>query len=235
MRPRSILLLASPFLFGAGALTTPEAVGAAQGPDCKAVKMPDGTTTRMCRDAAGRWMPEYTPSARIPSRAEIVYEGTYDATAARRTRTPQRIDLSRMLLDAMTKKGDRFTGALTIKARFDGAAVRADISGTGGVDAGTLSGLVQNGQCRLVDARNTVVYEGRCDVQGFSGKIASTSSSRMEIAGRFQTAAAQVTDIGRQEAERAQVQRGREAERAELKRKCDAGSLTACVKLDSMH
>jgi hypothetical protein len=223
-------------IFAAAALAAWAAgAGAAPGggDECRAVTMPDGSSTRMCRDKAGRWVAEAEAVRNLPARAEALYQGTFSVLASRRTAAPRRLDLGRMLADAMQKQGDRFEGALTIKATFDGAAVNAHVSGTGGVDPGPLSGLVRNGHCRLVDPRNTIVYEGRCDAQGFAGTITSTSTSRMVYKGSFQTSLTQLTDVGRRDAEQAEANRIRDARRAELQRKCDAGSLTACVELDS--
>jgi hypothetical protein len=182
----------------------------------------------------------------VPAKAEIVYEGTHSATVARRQRQPTRIDLGRMLAQAMSNGGQRYEGAITIRMRFDGAAAYADVSGTGGLNSEKLSGLVQGERCRLTDAKGLEVFEGICSRQRFVGTIKSTASNRMVVDGRFDAAATSFTDVGARDSLRAQEQavadaraaekkRINDARRARLKPLCDAGKVSACVEMDTLQ
>jgi hypothetical protein len=230
--------------------------------ECRAVTMPDGSSTRMCRTADGSWRPAgtepaaATPSAQIPTQAEITYAGTYrffegpKPRPTRATRMPNRLSLN-TLLDAATSapaapKGTEYQGALTIKATFDGQSVTARVTGTGGIAQHNLSGLIANGACRLADARGAVVFEGKCSGREFSGTISGTDNYRLSLNGNFSASATQFVDVAARNAKAASDKRVAdaaaaerkaeiEAKRAKLKPLCDAGKVTACVEMDTLE
>lgn len=126
----------------------------------------------------------------LPDRADAMFAGTYAASVqtSSRARTQQ---MGQLLFGAPRQA---LSGAIQLVMRFDGPAVSARITGTGGVQPGTLSGLVSSGVCRLSDERQTIVYEGPCGRQGFSGRISSTETSRVRVTGSFDMELKSVAD-----------------------------------------
>jgi hypothetical protein len=187
------------------------------------------------------------PLQTIPDVAEVTYRGTYSVVSAKKTRQSTRVDLNRLLGDALKSQGGtRYEGALTLEMKFDGPAVTAKLSGTGGVTPITLSGLVRDGVCRLTDPKNLEVYEGRCSATSFVGTVKDTELSRNSLKGTFDLAVVNIVDVGernaRQAAEReaqaaaaAEKKKIIDARRAELRKLCDAGKFTACVEMDTLE
>lgn len=183
----------------------------------------------------------------MPQKAEVTYQGTYSFTESRKTRQPARIDLGKMLAKAIEGDGgSRFEGAITIKATFDGPAVVATVSGTGGVANNSFSGLIRNGTCRLIDRNNMVIYEGSCGPNGFNGTIVGTDRYRNNLKGSFSTTASALVDVTAREVQAAETKRAqdavaaektkvRDAKRAALKVQCDAGKYKACVEMDTLE
>lgn len=232
----------------AGIATWTPLVLAVAATECRTVSLPDNTAALFCQGADGRWtqqagdvvMPATAPAAAQPlGRAEAVYQGTYtiDVTILERpkrekSRRAINLNLNSILNEAVNLAAEnahkkdspsqRYEGALTMKTTFDGAAVSIQVSGTGGFEGGTLSGLVRNGICRVSGAPNhNVIYEGPCGPAGFSGTVTSAANDREVQSGRFDTTATSYVDNSK-----------KDIEAAELKSKCDAGVMSACVESD---
>jgi hypothetical protein len=245
----SLKTLLAVALAGTAQSTQAVSVSIGSAPPCRTVTLPDNSITLFCQEADGRWtqqagdvaMPAAAVPAAVPQlvRAEAVYQGTYVIDVAQRER-PKRekrrtinLNLNSLLNEVVNQAAEnasststpsqRYEGALTLKATFDGAAVTMQISGTGGIWTGNLSGLVRDGVCRLSDVPDyAVTYEGPCGPSGFSGTMVSTTNDRQIQNGRFETVATGYVDSTK-----------RDAEVAELKKQCDAGKATACVSLES--
>lgn len=222
--------------------------------ECRFVKMPDGSSVRMCKGPKGGWAPADTPVAPaspMPSVAEATYQGTFQFSEWPKSspRQQRNLDLGGLLGSALKGSGQpggtEFKGAITIKAKFDGAAVTAEVTGTGGIAAAHFSGLIQNGQCRLIDGRNSVIYEGNCGPDGFSGTISGTERYRLNLRGSFRTTTTAFNDISAnrvraKEAQRvndiaaAERKKVNDTRRAQLKPLCDAGKMAACVEMDTL-
>jgi hypothetical protein len=182
----------------------------------------------------------------LPARAEVTYQGTYEAFVARKQRRQQRVDLGKLLTNALTKTGERYEGAITLKLRLDGAAAYADTSGTGGLISNKASGLVRDGRCRLVTDDEMTVFEGTCAADRFIGRITATDRNRMSIDGTFEAMAVDIVDTAKRDAAAKALKAENDAEtakrrtlldarRAALKKQCDAGKMTACVEMDTLE
>lgn len=172
----------------------PVAGGASNGnePECRvsSYTTQDGRrgTMRYCKDSTGAWRRVggvELPQAPLPSKAQIRFRGTYQVTVTQPGRQSRQLNLGALL--GSDGSSQQLEGAITFAASFDGAAVTATVSGTGGMSTIRVSGLVRNGACRLVDDRQTIVYEGRCDRNGFKGTIKSQQASRNRVSGTFET------------------------------------------------
>ena len=203
-------------------------------PECRTAALPDGTPAIFCKDNKGNWkqqegavaMASTTAAAGpVSQRGQATYRGTFSAAVSKKQRRARNQGLGDLLGQAIN--GDvnatRYEGALTLVMKFDGAAVTADISGTGGINPGKLTGLVRNGSCRLTSADSLMVYEGPCTRTSFSGTIRSNPSNRDNVSGQFDARSSDYVD-----------QSEKDNLRAELKAKCDAGSTTACVEMDQL-
>ena len=209
--------------------------GGAAAAECKAVKLPDGSSEQYCKDAAGKWVPATSLArAMLPAKAEAQYDGTYVLTVSKPQRRKSKITLGDLIGGAMAQ-GDRYEGAITMKLTINGASVTGQVSGTGGISTLRVSGLVQNGRCRLIDDRNMFVYEGACNAEGFSGTVNSTSNSRTVQKAEFTTTMSSLTDVVAREAQQQQAGAELAAKRAQLKAQCDAGKITACVEMDQLR
>lgn len=207
------------------------AVASAQAatPECRTAALPDGTPAMFCKDRSGKWKQQEggaaAPVSAVPPKAQITYRGTFSVSLSDRPRAQRNLNLNNILNQAINQavnsNARRIEGALTFVAKFDGPAVTATISGTGGMNSGVMTGLVRDGVCRLTNETNTEIYEGECTTSGFSGTVKSTPTNKFNISGTFNTQASDFVDSTQ-----------RDAERAELRRQCDAGKTTACVALD---
>lgn len=229
-------------------------------PSCQSVSMPDGSVARMCKAPDGRWVQDKPSSmadsgeAPLPQVADVTYKGTFfwsQSKAVGGGVMPRSVSLSGVLegvfRQATKPEAMKTEGALTMKMRFDGASVVADISGTGGLVSARFTGLYRDGFCRLTDQRASIVYEGPCGSEGFTGRIYSTNNfgRGQTVSGSFSAQVASVVDITVQKANdeekkrldnaaAAEKQKRNDARRAQLKPLCDAGKLTACVEMDSL-
>jgi hypothetical protein len=178
------------------------AQAAAGGAECResTFRTADGRTTavKYCRDADGSWRKvagAELPRPPFPYRSEVSFRGTYQLTVTRPGRPMRRVDIASLIKSA--GESQKLEGAIAFAARFDGPAAYAQVSGTGGLDTLQLSGLVRGGHCRLVDQRQWIVYEGKCDQSGFKGTLKSTSAARVKVSGTFETGVASITDLDR--------------------------------------
>ncbi|WP_088309330.1 hypothetical protein [Novosphingobium sp. B 225] len=201
--------------------------------ECRTASLPDGTPAMFCKDKSGNWKQQEgklvaaTPRSAadaVTAKGQATYRGTFSAAVSKRQRSRSQIDLSSLLNQAVNSNATRYQGAVNLVIKFDGAAVTAQLSGTGGIRNSTFTGLVQGGICRIVDAQNIEVWEGPCNQTRFSGTIKSTASNRNIVSGSFDTQASDYVDSAK-----------RDAERSALKAECDAGRQTACVALDQMR
>lgn len=151
---------------------------------------------RYCKDAEGVWRRVAgvaLPQPPFPARAEVSFRGTYQLKIKTPGRPVRRLDLNSLLNSG--GQTQLLEGAITIAARFDGPAAYATVSGTGGIAAVRLSGLVRDGHCRLVDDRQTMLYEGRCGRDGFKGTITGQATAQRKFTGSFDTTVAQVRNL----------------------------------------
>ncbi len=103
----------------------------------------------------------------------LTYEGTYEGESVSESR---RSSTTREL-----------AGALSLRASFEGPAVRATLRTTGPLRDARLSGVRTGDQCRLFFG-NGDILEGRCDRQGFSGVIRSADGARTRTKVSFSAA-----------------------------------------------
>lgn len=208
-------------------------------PVCRTLEVPqsDGSTvpTPMCRAPDGSWRPAAADSGRqgaIPQRAEITYQGTYDVTVSQPMRVPRKFSLESALDAVQGSRGRTLSGTLTIVAKFEGQAVTAQASGTGGVRAARMSGSSIAGRCHLALADGSTTYDGTCTSQGFTGTIGGTAAGNSTVRGRFTLAASKVVDVAERErqqqfaAEKARIDREKAiaAERARIAAMPNAGA-----------
>jgi hypothetical protein len=120
---------------------------------------------------------------------QVVLRGTTDATIGPPERVsvevPERLTLRGVLGAVRVPDRRRTRGTVTLHARFDGSAVSARVSGTGGLLPDSVFGTAENGVCHLSNAEGTSVWEGPCDPRGFSGTFRSPAARGMMIEGRF--------------------------------------------------
>lgn len=203
--------------------------------ECRTAALPDGTPAMFCKDKKGNWKQQEgklqtatsatAPAAgAVTAKGQATYRGTFSASVSKRQRAPSRIDLGKLLNLAANSNATKVEGAANLMIKFDGAAVTAQLSGTGGLQKTTFTGLVKGGICRISDAQNTEVWEGPCTQTRFSGTIKSTPNNRNNVTGSFDLQASDYVDSAK-----------RDAERAALQAQCDSGRATACVALDQMR
>lgn len=148
-----------------------------------------------------------TAQQAFPVRGRVAFRGTHRATVL----TPARGSARRGPF-GLPAGGTRqeFEGALTIVAEIDGAELTLRISGTGGVNAETLTGLIQNGRCRAMGQKGAV-FEGQCGPAGFNGTIRSGPGEGVSYRGSFATTVASVEDYAVRDRERAAGKAKRES------------------------
>ncbi len=203
--------------------------------DCRTAALPDGKPALFCKDKKGNWKqqagevvaaPSSRPSNAVTQRGQATYRGTFSAKVSKKQRQSRNLDLGALLESAITSDANatRYEGAFNLVMKFDGASVTADVSGTGGMETRRLTGLVRGGICRLTDVKNTEIFEGPCSQTRFSGTVKSTPLNRNILSGTFDTQATDYVDSA-----------ARDAQRAELKARCDGGNdESACVELDQL-
>ena len=174
----------------------------------------------------------------FPAKADAQFTGTYAVSVQK----PQRRGTQQMGEILFGGPSQQLQGSLRIDMRMVGEALTARISGNGGLRPETLTGLVRGGVCRLTDARQTVVYEGRCGRSGFSGSIRSTEAATSKLKGQFQTTMLSLSDgAERERQQELSVQKQREARQDDkvraarnflaLKARAEAGEAIAMRQL----
>ena len=126
----------------------------------------------------------------FPPKATIVFTGNY-AVELQKKRQSRSKDMGQILFGGPSQL---LEGTLRLDMQVEGEALRARVTGTGGVRADSMTGTVRKGICRLTDSRQTVVYEGPCGRRGFDGSISSTDANSNIVKGRFRTTMQSLTD-----------------------------------------
>jgi hypothetical protein len=203
-------------------------------PECRTAALPDGKPAMFCKDKKGNWKQqegkvEVAPVAAptVPFKGVGKYQGTYEfiykiTPRKRKTRGLGDI-INAGIDDALNTKTEKESGGLTVTLTFDGPSVVADITGST-IRPGKLTGVVKNGICVLNNPGGgnwTVRYEGPCGANGFSGKISGRLENGVNYTGSYDATVISFTDTSQ-----------RDAERAALQKRCDEGSMEACVALE---
>ncbi len=182
-------------------------------PDCQTMAMQnaDGSPrdVLMCKDANGRWYeagqaaaPAPVASA-LPAKSRVTYQGTYEITVTKPGRAMRKISLDSLLKAAGDSK--KMEGAVTYNLTIDGQSITGTITTTTGGRGTGITGIIQNGNCRIYTADGTEVHEGRCDANGFSGKASSTGKGKDIVKGTFQASTVTLVDVGAEQAQQAQA------------------------------
>lgn len=145
-----------------------------------------------------------SPGGPIPAdfRGKIVYKGTYSA--------------ERTVQSSRSQNSTEFSGALTLTLEFKGPAVTGVIRTTGPLRPNRISGLHQNGTCKLYDSGE---ISGPCTLGSFNGTM-RTEKGRTTLVVNFETTAAEMIDFAVRDEQRRQQAQRQEAE-AEAKREDD--------------
>lgn len=85
-------------------------------------------------------------------------------------------------------------GSLDVELEFDGAVVKGTYRGTGGLRNGALIGRRVGAVCRLFDTGDGSVWAGRCDAEGFAGRVKSVSNASTQIDIAFEALGTDVVD-----------------------------------------
>jgi hypothetical protein len=177
----AVLLGEAPGEAGMGNGTPPSA--AAPTPECResTFTTADGRrgSMRYCKGADGLWHRtggQDAPQPPFPPRSQVTFKGAFSGKITTAGPAMRKFDLGSLLASAGTQRP--LDGALTISLRVDGKAGYATVSGTGGISFSNLSGLVQDGSCRLANPQATVTLEGRCSRAGFKGRLSGQSTTR---------------------------------------------------------
>lgn len=199
------------------------AASTVEDPVCQELGVPqkDGSVvpTLMCKGADNRWRPanptteERNPDGRsavaiprmskLPRRAEVTYEGSFESKSAKSMQMPTRFTLNSIMSSVSQAQGKSMQGALTLVAVFNGDALTAQGSGTGGLRAGRLSGLVEGDHCHLITDDQTMVYDGECGPKGFTGRITAGPRNRENVSGTFRLSATKLVDVAERERQQA--------------------------------
>ncbi len=190
----------------------------ASDPQCRTVKKFKGSQSVdvvLCRDADGvfREATKALGSDRSGFRGRVIYDGQFTGTTQRIVqRRRQQYNLDSLLREALGggQPKQETSGNIRIQLDFSGSSVQGTVSAAGAMRFTLqLSGLVENGFCKLTDQSRTVTLEGQCSAQGFQGDLDSEpergTRARLQLAAR----ATSVTDFD----ERDLVQAGQRAER----------------------
>lgn len=202
--------------------------------ECRTAALPDGTPAMFCKDKKGNWKQqegkvETAPVAAANGAATPLYaDAVYQGPALYKVPIQQRQRRNRNLTDLIlngtaptTRDEELF---VTINMRIEGEKISGTSSG-GTWRNVPFTGTRRNGICNFTGSVNnqTVVTVGKCDANGISGELTSYNPNGVTLKGTFNYRAVTFTDTS-----------ARDARRAELKAKCDAGSSTACVELDQL-
>lgn len=98
-------------------------------------------------------------------------------------------------------------GSLDVELEFDGAVVKGTYRGTGGLHDGALIGRRNGSICRLFDMRDGSVWSGRCDLEGFTGRVKSVPNAATQIDLMFEALGTEMVDYVERDKEAALKQR----------------------------
>lgn len=222
-------------LAGAFATLFGFAVPAAAAQECRTAALPDGTPALFCKDKKGNWQQQQgkvavAPAASAAGSAQPVYaEASYRGTAAWflpiRQRQRQSRNLTDLILKGAQPNTERSEIFVTVAMRIAGETITGTITGGSWRTNVPFTGTRRNGICDLAATYNgeTVSYIGRCDQSGFAGKMKGFFPRQAGIEGEFNLGAVGFTDTT-----------ARDAARAEIQVKCDAGSEEACAELNQL-
>jgi hypothetical protein len=176
------------------------------------------TSRIMCRGSDGQWREPASTVAAGPLapgfRGKIVYTGTVNGNnfgSNRTTRSP--VDLGSVLSRRPSvgsvfdlgkriarsgggaSQGKPYQETITISLEYDGNLVTGtyEAKGTAGSGAGQLSGVRENGICKLFNKSNDS-FTGRCDAASFVGTNESASDRRTHSRGEISASAVSVVD-----------------------------------------
>ena len=207
------------FIMGVGFWTLP--VQAA--PECRAVKLPDGTSTQMCKGADGRWMqtdstPSDSSTAFPPDfHGKVSYAGSYTGKIFVAGRGPRSLNINELLRSATSGKTTEMGGSFTLELEYDGSTVKGSYKGTGAIDPGSFSGTRSGDVCTFLDRNGK--WSGHCGRDGFNVNFATYQGVSPKVNATITASATGVQDNAKRDA---------------LQKQCDAGKSTACVALDQL-
>lgn len=102
-------------------------------------------------------------------RGRITYSGTHEGEVTR-PGPPLRSLRTRDILRSVTGgRSQQHGGRFELELSFDGPSVTGRFSGTGGLNAGSMTGTRNGSRCRLIDDRYGNVTEAECTRTRFSG------------------------------------------------------------------
>ena len=134
-------------------------------------------------------------------RGRIVYSGTHEGRVNTPGPPPRRLDLRSIARAAGRTR--EYAGAYELVLDFNGNALSARVSGTGGLLATTLSGTRRGDRCRLIDDRHGTITEAQCTATRFVGTARTQAGSRQNMTREIEAGAVQFVDSAREERERA--------------------------------
>jgi hypothetical protein len=200
--------------------------------ECRTAALPDGTPALFCKDKKGNWRQQAgevvaapVASSNIPV-AALYADASYRGPAVWNVPVRQRVRRNRTLTDLVLNgaepKTQREEIFVSLNMRIEGAGVTGTISGGSWLKV-PISGTRKDGVCNITGTFNaiSIVYVGKCDASGFIGTMTQYGGGGEALKGNFQLDAVSFTDTSE-----------RDAARAALKAKCDAGTMAACVELE---
>jgi hypothetical protein len=178
-------------------------------PECRAMETDVNgrrETQRMCRGTDGVWRPEHRqePADALPAgfRGRVSYSGTHEARVTTAGPPIRRLDVRNLIRSATGGRSRDYAGAYNIEITFDGNALSARFSGTGGMSTGTASGTRSGSRCRLIDDRYGTVTEAECTSRRFAGTARSLRGQRQQMTARLDANATRIIDAAQVERER---------------------------------
>lgn len=199
--------------------------------ECRTAALPDGTPAMFCRDRNGNWKQQegavaITRAAPAGSGAATYADAKYRGVAVYqipiRTRQRPVRGLGDLLANGMQPTTRPQEILVTTVMRIDNGVITGTITGGGWQTDVPITGTRKNGICNISATNgDSVSYIGKCDEAGFVGKMTTYPVRGDALKGEFNLEPVSFVDTS-----------ARDARRAELQAKCDAGSTTACVELE---
>lgn len=140
----------------------------------------------------------------MPARAEITYSGNWSALATN-TRRPN--------FRAPQRNAKDISGPITLVVHITGQQVTSSLTGRYFRNQ-AMSGTRIDGYCRLAQTSGPDTVEGRCDQNGFSGRIAGSSVDGFDFSGAFEGSTLKFVDVEKRDMEQAVAQRAAAAQAA---------------------